>query len=103
MLTHYTVRKELEVPEARTTPHIGPLSPLAHLRKDAPPLILITGQRELEAAGRYEENALLHAYLKQKGHPEVLLYELDGYNHGNMPEGGFPIVRRHLEKVLKKK
>ncbi|MCK7529150.1 MAG: hypothetical protein MZV64_72150 [Ignavibacteriales bacterium] len=30
---------------------------LYHVRKDAPPLILITGDRELELLGRYEENA----------------------------------------------
>ena len=32
------------------------MSPLTHIRIDAPPIILITGDRELELYGRYEEN-----------------------------------------------
>lgn len=33
--------------------------PLFHVRADAPPLNLITRDRELEMLGRYEENAYL--------------------------------------------
>ena len=35
---------------------VDKMLPLAHIRKDAPPIILITGDRELELYGRYEEN-----------------------------------------------
>jgi hypothetical protein len=35
------------------------MAPLYHVRKDAPPLLLITGDRDLELLGRYQENAYL--------------------------------------------
>ena len=41
----------------RTQPLLDEMAPLYHVRDDAPPLLLITGDRELEMLGRYEENA----------------------------------------------
>ena len=38
------------------------MAPLFHVRADAPALTIITGDRELELLGRYEENALYDAY-----------------------------------------
>ena len=54
-ITHFTIRKERGIPETR--PVIDELAPLHHVRSDAPPLLLITGDREQELLGRYEENA----------------------------------------------
>ena len=34
--------------------------------------------------GRYEENAYMMRMMKVAGHKETYLYELDGYNHGEM-------------------
>ena len=42
-------------------------------------LLLITGDRELELLGRYEENAYFMRMMKVAGHKETKLYELDGY------------------------
>jgi hypothetical protein len=54
-----------------TRPVVDDLAPLYHVRKDAPPLLLITGDRELEMLGRYEENAYLMRMMKVVGHPHT--------------------------------
>jgi len=75
------------------------MAPLAHIRKDAPPIILITGDRELELYGRYEENAYFWRMLKSIGHPYVELYELEGYNHGDMAVPAHHILLKTISKI----
>lgn len=48
-------------------PTVDEFAPLFHVRKDAPPLVLITGDRELELFGRYEENAYMWRMMKLSG------------------------------------
>ena len=78
-----------------TQPVIDKYAPLFHIRNDAPPILLITGNRELEMLGRYEENAYMMRMLKVIGHPNVELMELDGYGHGI----GYPSMPILLKKV----
>lgn len=89
-ITHFTVRKEKGI--ADTRPIIDSLAPLYHVRADAPPLYLYTGDRELEMLGRYEENAYLERMMKLTGHKHTHLYELDGFDHGNMPKPAFYLM-----------
>ncbi len=91
-ITHFMVRKERGISD--TQPVIDDLAPLYHVRKDAPPLWLITGDRELEMLGRYEENAYLWRMMKETGHTRTRLFELDGFNHGQMAEPAFPLLLR---------
>ncbi|MCB1128281.1 MAG: alpha/beta hydrolase, partial [Verrucomicrobiae bacterium] len=56
-VTHFTIRKERGISEFQ--PLVDDMAPLYHVRDDASPLLLITGDRELEMWGRYEENAYL--------------------------------------------
>ena len=83
-ITHFTIRAERGIPD--TQPVVDDLAPLFHVRKDAPPLLLITGDRDLELLGRYEENAYLWRMMKHVGHPDTQLRELGGFNHGQMAE-----------------
>ncbi len=98
-ITHFTVRKERGIPGTR--PVIDELAPLYHVRADAPPLLLITGDRELEMLGRYEENAYLMRMMKVVGHKETVLYELDGYGHG-MTGPAFPLLLKEVSRLTKK-
>lgn len=100
-ITHFTARKELGL--NNTTPLVDQLAPLYHLRKDAPATLLITGDRELEMLGRYEENAYFWRMLKVVGHPHVELFELDGYNHGQMAEPAHPLLLRFIKRQLASK
>ena len=100
-ITHFTVRKERGIPE--TQPIVDEFAPLYYVRKDAPPLLLITGDREMELLGRYEENAYLMRMMKIAGHKKTVLYELDGYDHGGMAEPAFPLLLKCVEKITKSK
>lgn len=99
-ITHFTVRKERGIPGTR--PIIDSLAPLYHVRPDAPPLLLITGDREMEMLGRYEENAYLMRMMKVVGHKDTRLYELDGYGHG-MTGPAFPLLLQEVQRIQKAK
>ncbi len=97
-ITHFTVRKERNIPG--TQPIIDELAPLYHVRADAPPLILITGDREMELLGRYEENAYMMRMMKIAGHKATILHELDGYGH-NMVAPAMPLLIRYVKSLTK--
>lgn len=98
-ITHFTARKEQGL--GGKQPLIDALAPLFYVRDDAPPLLLITGDRELEMLGRYEENAYLWRMMQVAGHPHTTLNELDGFNHGQMAEPAFPLLLRFMQKHSK--
>ncbi|MDR1406897.1 MAG: alpha/beta hydrolase [Tannerella sp.] len=97
-VSHYTYRKTLGIKE--TQPTIDEYAPLYHVRPDAPPLIIVSGDREMELLGRYEENAYFWRMMKVAGHKQTWLYELDGYNHGDMAAPAFHILKRHVKDIL---
>lgn len=99
-ITHFTIREERGIPGTR--PIIDDLAPLDHVRADSPPLILITGDRELEMLGRYEENAYLMRMMKVAGHTKTKLYEMGGYDHG-MTEPAFPLLIKEVERMVEEK
>ena len=98
-ITHFTVRAERGIDGKQ--PIIDALAPLFHVRKEAPPLLLITGDRELEMLGRFEENAYLWRMMKVAGHADTQLMELDGYNHGQMAEPAHPLLLRFIRRIGK--
>lgn len=95
-ITHFAMRKEMGIPENQ--PIVNQYAPLFHVRADAPPLLLITGDRELELLGRYEENAYLMRMMKVSGHKYVRLLELQGYGHG-MTEPAFPLLLNEVKRI----
>jgi len=99
-ITHFTVRKERGIPGEQ--PIIDELAPLYHVRSDASPLLLITGDRELEMLGRYEENAYMMRMMKVAGHKETRLLELDGYGHG-MAEPAYPLLLNEVKRIVRQR
>ncbi|WDF70466.1 alpha/beta hydrolase [Sphingobacterium oryzagri] len=99
-VTHFTARKEKGIDEKQPT--IDEFAPLYWVRKDAPPIVLLSGDRELELLGRYEENAYLKRMLDIVGHPYVKLVELGGYNH-DMVYPGLPVMLNEVQHLLKAK
>ena len=96
-ITHFTVRSERELKWDDV--RVDHMAPLAHIRKEAPPIILITGDRELELYGRYEENAYFWRMLQRIGHPYVELYEIDGHGHGPMVDPAHHILLKTISKI----
>jgi acetyl esterase/lipase len=95
-ITHFAIREERGL--ARTRPIIDDLAPVYHVRKDAPPILLISGDRNRELLGRYEESAYFWRMLKEVGHPSVELLELQGYDHGQMADPAFPLLLRFIRQ-----
>lgn len=95
-ITHVQVRADAGVPRDR--PVIDDLAPLYHVRPDAPPMLLITGDRDLELLGRYEENAYLARMLKLVGHRDVTLHELGGHNHAQVTRPALPMLLRWVRE-----
>jgi len=96
-ITHFTIRKERGIPG--TQPVVDDLAPLFHVRKEAPPILLVTGDRDMELLGRYEETAYLWRMLKEAGHERVELFELEGYNHGQMADPAHPLLLRFIQSL----
>ena len=97
-ITHMTIRKEHGIPDTQS--YVDEYAPLYHVRPDAPPLILMTGDRELEMLGRYEENAYLLRMMKIAKHLQTVLYEFDGYGH-SMSVPGIPLVVKYVNERTK--
>lgn len=98
-ITHFTIRQERGM--KATQPVIDEYAPLYHVRADAPPMLLITGDREMELFGRYEENAYLERMMKLAGHKQTTLYELDGFDHGGMAVPAFPLLLKEVAAIGK--
>ena len=101
VVTHFAQRKAQGIGELQAV--VDPFAPLYHVRADAPPVIIISGDREMELYGRYEETAYFWRMLKLTGHPDVHIYELQGYDHGNMAEPAVQILRDHITRLTKNK
>jgi hypothetical protein len=99
VITHFKIREERGIDDKQ--PVIDTFAPLFHVRKDLPLIITITGDRELEMLGRYEENAYFVRMLKLNGHTNAVLYELGGFNHGGMKDPGIILLVKELKKILK--
>ena len=89
-ITHFTIRKERGIGGLQAV--VDEMAPLYHVRKDAPPFLLITGDRDEEIYGRYEETAYFWRMMQEVKHPDTTLAELEGFDHGGMPEPAFPLL-----------
>jgi len=98
-ITHQAIRAEKGL--SNMVPLVDEYAPLYHVRADAPPLILMTGDREMEYIGRYEENAFLMRMMKLVGHKETILYEFDGYGH-DITIPAFPLVFKHVNIITER-
>ncbi|MEM7755387.1 MAG: alpha/beta hydrolase [Planctomycetota bacterium] len=96
-VVHERIRWERGI--KRTVPTVDELAPLFHVRADAPPILLVTGDRELELLGRWEENALLARMLKIEGHDDVELYELEGFDHAGVEKPAHGLLLRWIGGV----
>ena len=95
VITHFEERRVRGIPDRQ--PVIDSLAPLYHVRGDAPPMLILSGDRELEMLGRYEENAYFRRMLLLAGHKDVTLYEFDGYGH-DMCAPGYPLLLRFVHE-----
>ena len=98
--THYTIREERGLPKSKTI--VDEFAPLYHARKNAPPLLLITGDMNMDAAGRYEENLYLKRLMETNGHTDTRLMEIQGFGHGGMHNPGLQLLINEVDRVSQK-
>ena len=99
VVTHFARRKELGIPDTQVV--VDDMAPLNHVRADCPPILLLSGDRELELKGRYEEIAYFWRMMQVAKHPNVKLREFDGFKHGNMPQAGHFLTIRYIRDFQK--
>lgn len=95
-ITHFALRESRGQPATQAV--VDQFAPLYFVRKELPPILLVTGDRELELFGRYEENAYFWRMLKLAGHPRVILHELQGFDHGGVGEPAQALILRYLRE-----
>lgn len=100
VISHFTIREENKI--SKYLPLIDSYAPLYHIKKETPPIVLITGDREMELLGRYEENAYFFRMMKVIENPRVQLFELQGFDHGDMVKPGIPLLMKEIGSILKK-
>ena len=100
MISHFSYRQMNGI--GNLQPTIDKYAPLFHVRKDASPLVLITGDRDIELFGRYEENAYMWRMMKLVGHQNTTLYEIAGHGHGPMGDPAYHILLESVNKILGK-
>ncbi|MCB1071278.1 MAG: alpha/beta hydrolase [Kiritimatiellae bacterium] len=96
-ITHFTVREERGMPGHQAV--VDDLAPLYHVRPDAPPILLVTGDRDLELLGRYEENAYFLRMLQVAGHRDHALHELKGRDHAGVEAAGHAYLIDFVRRV----
>lgn len=99
-VTHFTIRKERGLPDG--IPVVDEYAPVNKARRDTPPLVLLTGDKSLEMASRYEENALLESVLRNLGNKNVKLYEMQGFDHGQVCAPACVFVANYLNHYSKR-
>ena len=90
VISHFSYRKMQGIDALMPT--IDEWAPLHWCRRGCPTIVDVTGDRELELYGRYEENAYFVRMMKLHGQSDIKLYEIGGYDHGSMARPAFHIL-----------
>ena len=99
MMTHFHIREEQGIPA--TTPEIDDFAPLAFVRKDFPPLMMITGETGIEMDCRPAENKLMHDLLVYNENTTSSFYEMKALTHSTIWTCINPWMRDFILKYLK--
>jgi len=97
VITHYNVRKQTGI--GPLEPRIDDTAPIYHIRKLPMPMLVLSGDRELELYGRYEEQAYFWRMMKLNGCENIYLYEFDGHDHNTMPSPAHNVTKRYVRAI----
>ncbi len=98
-ITHFNVREKMGMGPLQAL--VDETAPLFHVRKLPMPMVVLSGDREMELYGRYEEQAYFWRMMKLVGNKNIFLYEFDGYDHGGMPYPAHNVVKRYIRAICK--
>lgn len=100
-ITHFQIRTERN--QSTNIPMIDDYAPLAHVRKDAAPFLIIAGQTEKEMACRTVENRFLYEALYAVGNKSAIFHEISGFDHGNVVDPGVMLIFQDMKARKPKK
>ena len=61
-------------------------------------MLIISGDREMELYGRYEENAYFVRMLRLNGHKDITFLEVDGFGHGDMAQPAHMLLLKYIKQ-----
>ena len=96
VITHFAQRRKQGLSDL--TPTIDKYAPLYYVRGNAAPMLVISGDREIELFGRYEENAYFVRMMRLNGHKDITFHEVDGFDHGSMAEPAHLLLLNYIAK-----
>ena len=82
--THFTIRSVNGDRTSTFVTKVDEWAPLAYAARDLPPMLIQTGEPEVDILCRAEENRLLYASLRALGHPDLEHHAYAGRRHGTM-------------------
>lgn len=94
VITHFAQRRKQGLSDL--TPTIDEFAPLYYVRGNAAPMLVISGDRELELFGRYEENAYFVRMMRLNGHKDITFHEVDGFDHGGMADPAHLLLLKYI-------
>lgn len=99
--THFTIRRERGIKNPENTPTIDAAAPAFHVRKTAPPTLILVGDHDWPA--RVEENQYFAAMLHHLGDKDIDVQVIKDRNHGSifgeMSKEGDPGLRLMLNFI----
>lgn len=104
MTTHFQILNERRKKDPATPSIVlDEYAPISNASKDAPPMILIVGDTNIEWPARVEENQLLAARLRRNfKKKDVRCYAFESFNHGTVVTPGTAVISNYIKNAVKR-
>jgi len=100
MVTHRAICAERGLPKGRIV--IDEYSPIQHVSKDVPPLILLTGGTGLDIDSRPADNKLMCDAMRVAGNTRCRHFEVPGTDHGSIMDAAYAYLLQTIRETVKK-
>ncbi len=99
MVTHRAICAERGLPKGQIV--IDEYSPINHVSKDVPPLILLTGGTGLDIGSRPADNNLMCDAMRVAGNTRCQHFEVPGTDHGSIMDAAYAYLLQAIRENLK--
>ena len=99
MVTHRAICAERGLPKGQIV--IDEYSPINHVSKDVPPLILLTGGTGLDIDSRPADNKLMCDAMRVAGNTGCRHFEVPGTDHGSIMDAAYAYLLQFIRENLK--
>ncbi|MCQ2391887.1 MAG: alpha/beta hydrolase, partial [Kiritimatiellae bacterium] len=99
--THFTIRSVNGDKTSTYITKVDEWAPLSYAARDLPPMLIQTGEPEIDIPCRAEENKLLYASLKALGHADLEHHAYAGRRHGTMSQDVKPFESDFIHRRIR--